>query len=69
MPKTKEEIAAYQKEYQRVNKAYLRRYKHMYYMKHREMILARRRAKYALDPEYRKYEIERHRRKREVNHD
>lgn len=65
--KTKEEIAAYQKEYQRKNKAYLKWYKKMYYEKNREAILARRRAKYALDPEYRKYEIERHRKGNKTN--
>lgn len=71
MKKTKEELAAYMRQYYADNKAYIKWYKKKYHAKNREAINARRRAKYANDPEFRKYEIERHRKRKhkEEDHD
>ena len=60
---TKEERAAYMKRWYAENKEYVSRYKKAYYQRHGAAINARRRAKYRNDPAFRKYEIERHRKR------
>lgn len=58
--KTTEEKRAYAREYYQKNKKRLERYRNEYYKANREAICQRKRARYALDPEFRAREIRRH---------
>lgn len=66
---TKEELKVYMHKYYLENKEWISHYKKGYYRRNREAINARRRKKYALDPEFRCYELERGRRRRESAND
>lgn len=62
--KTIEEKRAYAREYYARNKKRFERYRNEYYKANREQICQRKRAQYALDPEFRARELARHKRKR-----
>ena len=60
---TKEELKVYMHNYYLENKEHIRRYKKGYYLRNKEAIAERRRKKYATDPAFRQYELERGRRR------
>ena len=62
--KTTEEKRAYAREYYTRNKKRFERYRNEYYRANREQICQRKRARYALDPDFRARELARHRSKR-----
>lgn len=61
---TPEERAAYMKRYYAENKEYLLKYRKAWYRRNCERISMRRRKRYLTDPEFRRYEIERHKAKK-----
>lgn len=63
--KTKEEIATYMREYRRKNLDRIRRYQRLWWYANADRVNAKRRARYYLDPEFRKYDIERHKKQHE----
>lgn len=61
---TPEERKVYMHKYYLENKAHLKRYRRAWYLRNAERINYERRCKYYSDPEYRKYDLERHRKYR-----
>lgn len=61
---TKEEMAAYQREYRRKHRTRLVAYSREYRRTHKAQINAQYRKRYANDEAFRRYEIERHAAKR-----